>query len=212
MMIRHVHGLRERKKQQTRERIMAAAMTLFRTRGYEGATVDLIAAEAEVSVTTFFRYFESKEDAFLAWFQAISDRFESAIRDRSRGELVLVAIRRIVADVVREVGAEAIARKDVKAFDSVPELRDRLREYEDRPRLVIAEAFADELGVEPSDLRAQTLAGAVVGAFAAARSSWLEGPRSKPLLDHLSLALDLVEQMAEPILQGPHRKATRAKA
>ncbi|HZA39134.1 MAG TPA: helix-turn-helix domain-containing protein, partial [Actinomycetota bacterium] len=48
-------SLRDRKKQQTRERLIEVARRLFRERGYDGATVELIADEADVSVTTFFR-------------------------------------------------------------------------------------------------------------------------------------------------------------
>ena len=58
-------GLRERKKAKTRNAIQHEAMKLFRERGYEGTTVEDIAVAAEISSTTFFRYFPSKEDVVL---------------------------------------------------------------------------------------------------------------------------------------------------
>lgn len=205
-----VRGLRERKKEQTRERLIGAALRLLRERGYEGATVELIAAEAEVSVTTFFRYFESKEDVFLASFRSLLDRFERALRERPEGVPVLTALRSIVGEVVGEVAGQPGDRRDLKKMEAVPELHDRLREYDDHPKRMIAEAFAGELGVGPADLRPQMLAGAVLGAFAAARAAWLEGPRDVSLHDHLMRAFDLVEEMAEPVLGGPRSSSVTA--
>src|SRR5689334_23855993 len=58
-------GLRERKKARTRAAIRRHALRLFRANGYQRTTVEQIAAAAEVSVSTFFRYFPTKEDLIL---------------------------------------------------------------------------------------------------------------------------------------------------
>ena len=58
-------GLRERKKQKTRWSIQEHALRLFEKQGYEQTTVDQIAAAAEISPSTFFRYFKTKEDVVL---------------------------------------------------------------------------------------------------------------------------------------------------
>ena len=198
-------GLRERKKEQTRTRLMAAAVRLFDERGYDGATVELIAAEAEVSVPTFFRYFESKEDAFLSSSRAQLDRLEGAILERPAGVPVLEVLRGFINEVL---GGEQVSdRLAMKRFHSVPQLQDRLREYEDRVRQLVTEALADELGVESSNLRPQMLAGCIEGAFGAARRAWLEGPRDESLEDCANRALDLVEQMAEPLLRESNKES-----
>lgn len=194
-------GLRERKKRQTRERLISAALSLFRERGYEGATVEAISERAEVSVTTFFRYFESKEDVFLEGHREIIDRVESAIRERPPGVAVIAALRRVVAQILKaQPELEVKDEAEHKDIDAVPELRERLREHEDHIRDAIADAYAEQLGVPAGDMRPRLLAGVILSAFDSARSAWLEDRTDVPLGAYLNDALDVVEQMTLPVL------------
>ncbi|AJD49950.1 TetR family transcriptional regulator [Isoalcanivorax pacificus W11-5] len=63
-------GLRERKRRETRQRIAETGLRLFLANGYEGTTLDTIAAEAGISRRTFFSYFKSKDDIVLFWMDA----------------------------------------------------------------------------------------------------------------------------------------------
>jgi AcrR family transcriptional regulator len=196
-------GLRERKKQQTKERLIGAALLLFRDRGYEGATVEAIAEQAEVSVTTFFRYFDSKEDVFLEGHRAIIDRVEAAIRERSPGVSVIAALRGTIVEILRaQPELEIRDEPQHKDLDAVPELRERIREHEEQIRGAISDAYAEQLGVPVDDMRPRLLAGAVLSAIDSARSAWLEDRTDVSLGVYLVKALDVVEQMTLPVLSG----------
>ena len=73
-------GLRERKKARTRATIQREALRLFQRDGYGATSVEAIAAAAEVSASTFFRYFPTKEDVVLSDFvdEATIERFVDA--------------------------------------------------------------------------------------------------------------------------------------
>jgi AcrR family transcriptional regulator len=86
-------GLRETKKQQTREHVAAEAMRLFAMRGFDHVTVAEIAEAADVSEKTVFNYFSTKEDVFFDEVPARLTALATAIRERKRGESVFSVLR-----------------------------------------------------------------------------------------------------------------------
>src|SRR5215204_2082190 len=97
-----VGGLRERKKARTREALHDAAMDLFSLRGFDGTTVEEIAAACEVSPRTFFRYFPTKEDVLFADGEARRERLLAVIAERPIDEpafgALQAAMRTLTAD------------------------------------------------------------------------------------------------------------------
>ncbi|MEU9786094.1 TetR family transcriptional regulator [Streptomyces phaeochromogenes] len=89
-------GLRELKKQRTRDALVRAALELFTTQGYERTTVDEIVEAVDVSQRTFFRYFAGKEDAAFAVQEMAESHFVEAVRGRPPHEPPLEALRRAV--------------------------------------------------------------------------------------------------------------------
>lgn len=89
-------GLRERKKQRTRDALLHAALELFTTQGYERTTVDGIVEAVDVSQRTFFRYFATKEDVVFATQDMVEARFLTELRQRPADEPPLEAMRRAV--------------------------------------------------------------------------------------------------------------------
>lgn len=89
-------GLRERKKQQTREHIAETARRLFTERSFERVTVAEIAREADVSEQTVFNYFPTKEELVYWRLGTFETQLLAAVRERPTGESVLAAFRRFL--------------------------------------------------------------------------------------------------------------------
>ncbi len=90
-------GLRERKKARTRAAIQEHALRLFRERGYEATTVEQIAEAAEVSPSTFFRYFGSKEEVVI--YDALDPILIAAWRAQPKELAPIPALRRAMTEV-----------------------------------------------------------------------------------------------------------------
>ena len=160
-------GLRERKKARTRASIREHAMRLFREQGYGETTVEKIAEAAEVSPSTFFRYFPTKEDL------VITDDHDrvliQAFRAESEDVSVIEALRRALRVVFSTMDAETLEREEYRhqLLDSVPELRAaRYIEYK-RSIGVVAEMIAERVGMDPDGLHLRAFAGALVGVMLA---------------------------------------------
>ncbi|MET9700224.1 TetR family transcriptional regulator [Streptomyces sp. NPDC006529] len=87
-----VTGLREAKKQRTRQQLAATALELFLERGFDAVSVADVAAAAEVSKPTLFRYFPSKEDLLLDRFADHQDEAARVVRERPSGQTPVEAV------------------------------------------------------------------------------------------------------------------------
>lgn len=94
-------GLRERKKQHTRDALVDAAFDMFARKGFEATTVDEIAASVMVSSRTFFRYFASKDEVVLCAVDEMWTAVFAALDARPPGEPVLTAIHNAMVEVLR---------------------------------------------------------------------------------------------------------------
>jgi AcrR family transcriptional regulator len=179
-------GLRERKKQRTRELIAETARRLFTERGFERVTVAEIAREAEVSDQTVFNYFPTKEDLVYWRLGSFEEELLAAVRERGPGESVLAAFRRFI-----------LAQRGLLGqYD--PEARERLvgitRMITESPALLAREqqiftgyaaslalVIAEERGAGADDVEAWVAANALIGVHRAlvhlTRRRILEGAR-----------------------------------
>jgi AcrR family transcriptional regulator len=168
-------GLRERKKARTRAAIQRHALRLFREQGYQTTTVEQIAAAADISPSTFFRYFPTKEAVVLQdeYDPMIIEAFKSVPPDLSP----IAALRRAIGQVFSQLPEESLerVRDRTELIRTVPELRAAMLEEFARNVQMIAELVAERVGRRPDDLAVRTLAGALVGAVMAAMLSWVEG-------------------------------------
>ena len=181
----HCHmpdGLRERKKQRTREQIIEAAMALFAERGYQATTIADIATAADVAPRTFFAYFPSKEAVVFHKVDRDLESLASALRDRLPGETAFEALRRWIDAMFDDwtaEGDEAALRKRLCRED------EGLANFEGgvlaRIHELLLGAIADDLG-EPHDaLRPRLVAAAAMAALSSLEGSFDEKAERTPV-------------------------------
>jgi len=161
-------GLRERKKQRTRQLLADTARRLFSERGFEQVSIAEIARVAEVSPATVFNYFPSKEDLIYSGLETFEQRLLAAIRERPSGETVLDAF----ACFVLEPGGLFVVKEEEEAerlialtrtIAASPALLAREQQIFGRYTNTLARLIADETGAGAGDLRPYVAANALIG-------------------------------------------------
>jgi AcrR family transcriptional regulator len=166
-------GLRSLKKLRTRHAIEDAAFELFARQGYEDTTVDQIAAMAEVSTTTFFRYFPSKSEVVLGEHGQQLPSLHRAIVDRPAEETELACIRRAVVDeFVRVIDPERTAAK-ARIVAASPVLQGLSYERGGRWLDVMTDALARRRGLRSPDERAVLAARVGLAVLASTIEGWI---------------------------------------
>jgi AcrR family transcriptional regulator len=161
-------GLRELKKQRTRELIAETARQLFAERGFERVTVAEIARAAEVSEQTVFNYFPSKEDLVYWRLETFEDELLGTIREREPGESIISAFGRFVLEQ-RGLLAEQddAARKNLteltRTITESPALLAREREVLGRYTEALAALIAEETGSAAGAVEPRVVAAALIG-------------------------------------------------
>jgi AcrR family transcriptional regulator len=165
-------GLRELKKEQTRQLIADTAWRLFSNRGFDQVTVAEIAREAQVAEATVFNYFASKEDLFYWPLEAFGARLVETVGARPPGESVAAAFRRaLLADgglLAEAEGGAAQAAQRLRTVNRViagsPALRAREQQASNRTAEALAAVLAADGGVPESDPIPLVVANALLGA------------------------------------------------
>jgi len=158
-------GLRERKKQRTREAIVEAAFELFAKRGFDGTTIAEIADAADIAPRTFFSYFPSKDDVVFHDFEETYAMMASWLRDREPGTNAIDALRAGIASKVAQVGeVDSAHLREKRLRNRLIRENDSLAAHSDylkgRFMELLAEAVAKDLGDTPADLRPRLVAAA----------------------------------------------------
>ncbi|MFB6438798.1 TetR/AcrR family transcriptional regulator [Streptomyces sp. NPDC056411] len=161
-------GRRARKKARTRQALSDAALRLFTERGFDDVGVREVAEAADVSLSTLFKHFPSKEALVFDLDADIESALVAAVRDRAPGQPVLHAVR----DHLMQ--SRTAARTDDPLFvlvESTPALRDYARRMWSRHEKALAAALADATGLAPDDLAITGLARFALEAPSLARAS-----------------------------------------
>ncbi|MFJ9850337.1 TetR/AcrR family transcriptional regulator [Streptomyces sp. NPDC101150] len=161
-------GRRERKKAQTRQALADAAVRLFTERGFDNVGVREVAEAADVSLSTLFKHFPSKEALVFDLDADVESALLAAVRDRAPGQSALHALRDHL------VGTRTAVRTDDPTFvlvESTPALRDFARRMWSRHEKALAATLADAAGLAPDDLAVTGLARFAMEAPGIARAS-----------------------------------------
>lgn len=195
-------SLRERKKAKTRSILVDTAQRLFRQQGYAQTTLEQICAEADVSVGTLQRYFDSKERlALFPYYQAL-ERLRDAIGPLGREGDVLTAWRRWVES---EAARFPWGDRSFWSFvNAAPELVARRLAVAQQMQNLLATALSEEAGFDPAtDLYAHVLAAALDAGTTRAYRHWVAGHRD----DLVQACLEVVDFVLERF--GPRCEVDR---
>jgi len=167
-------SLRERKKLKTRQTLRREAFRLFAAQGYDATTVDQIAAAAEVSPSTFFRYFATKEDLVL------TDEYDplmiAALRARPADEPFLVSARAALVGLLSQIAErdreELLVR--MRLANDVPALRARMTESAGQPKQMVIDLLTERAGLAAPTLAIRITASAFGAALTETSLYWAE--------------------------------------
>nr|WP_246073031.1 TetR family transcriptional regulator [Paenibacillus dokdonensis] len=169
-------GLRERKKAKTMANVQMHAMRLFRELGYNATTVEQIAEAAEISPSTFFRYFSTKEDV------VITDNYDplliAAFEDQPSDLSPLQAVRNAMLSGMVDMSPDELdtMRERNQLIMTVPELRGASLNNLIQTMQLFTELVAKRVGRKPDDLAVRTFAGIVVGVNISVMLYYAENP------------------------------------
>jgi AcrR family transcriptional regulator len=204
----HGLGLRERKKLKTREAIQRAALRLFSRQGYEQTTVEQIAAAAEISPSTFFNYFPSKEDVVI--LDVYDPMMLALFSEGPRTEplsLTLERLVRMVAEIMDRDRTYVLAR--ARLIFSEPALRSRMWDELERNQAQFLVVLAARVGRPAGDFELRVTLRAVIGAMTEAMLEWLRREGRDDVAALLNRALEAIDARAR--LDALQRKPARSR-
>ncbi len=185
-------GLRERKKLKTKEAIQREALRLFKEKGYSETTIEQIAAAAEISPSTFFNYFPTKEDVVL--FDRYDPMIFSMMTSIPASEPLSAVLNGLLdglAGVMERDHDVILARSKLSL--AVPELRARLWEEIEKARDLIASILAARTGRDAGDFELRVLAMIFLTATFEAILEWIRHDGRGDMIKLVKQALDLAQ-------------------
>lgn len=184
-------SLRERNHERTRAEIAQHALALFAAHGFDDVTVDDIAASAGISPRTFFRYFDTKEDALLPWDAGQLQRLEEALRAQPPAEGAFDAVRGAVLELAQEyeTNSEEFLHQ-ARLVLATPSVHARSLRHQAEREAVIRAFAADRSGHAETSLLPQLLAAGCMAALRAALTTWLHDDGRSDLVALAAAALD----------------------
>lgn len=183
-------GLRERKRRETRLRIAEAGQRLFLEHGYEGTTLDAIAAAADISRRTFFSYFKSKDEILLFWQEARSAGVFAELLETSPDVDPLEAVRDVMVKHVSRYTVEEMTAIDNMMRSSPAVMAGKQAKYLEQEQ-ALYNVLCQVWRQPERRLALRMVAVMAIGALRVSIQAWYEQPgRKKPTAKFLREAFD----------------------
>jgi AcrR family transcriptional regulator len=190
---------RSKTRESARAEVAEVAFHVFAERGFDRVTATEVAAAAGISRASFFRYFESKEDAVFVAQEEMGANVAAELAARPAGEDAWAALRRgldAAVETYQRSPGEALGR--LRLIRETPNLRVHQLERLAQWKALIGAALAARLGLDPADIKVEALVGAALGALDAASSRWAESDGADDLIGLIDEAFAAI---AEPFPQ-----------
>lgn len=186
-------GLRERKKIKTREAIRTATYALVLEQGYDATTIEQIAERAEVSPSTVFRYFPTKEDIVLTdeYDPLIMEEVRARPADEPWPDTIRYVMRK-AAQVGIEEDAE-VARLRTQLLAEVPAVRSRMMESMSVTGSMLCQAIGERTGRDPESLEVRVYAMSFIGGLMETSLYWAENGHQDDFLTLIDRTMDVLE-------------------
>ncbi|MWA13251.1 TetR/AcrR family transcriptional regulator [Streptomyces sp. BA2] len=185
-------GLRERKKLKTRIAIREATYRLIEEQGYDATTVEQIADAADVSASTVFRYFPTKEDIVLT--DEYDPLLEDELRARPADEPIVESLRHVLRSAVGLGSTEEpeILRLRTRLMIEVPAVRSRLLQSMSVTSQMLCRVVAERSGRDPGDLEVRVFAMSLIAALTETTAYWAEHGHRDDLRELVDRAMDML--------------------
>ena len=180
-------GLREKKRRQTRQRIVDAGLELFLSKGIDATTLDEIAAKAEISRRNFFAYFPAKEDIVLAWQDGADAALREAVIAAAPGREPLAAVQHAIKVLVPLFATHNFMQLD-RLMQSTPTLKAKKEQHFEHQSEALFQTLT-ALWPDPARRKGlQIVAMVSIGCLKIGVSTWLSEQGRRPILECLDEA------------------------
>ncbi|MET9085050.1 TetR/AcrR family transcriptional regulator [Streptomyces sp. NPDC004237] len=186
-------GLRERKKIKTREAIRTAMYTLVDEQGYDATTIEQIAERAEVSPSTVFRYFPTKEDIVLTdeYDPIILEELRSRPADEPWPDSLRFVMHRAITLGMKD--PHAVSRLRTRLMVEVPAVRSRMLESMSETGRMLCQAIGERTGRDPGSLEVRVYAMSIIGGLMETSMYWAEQDHEPDFDALVDRALNVIE-------------------
>jgi AcrR family transcriptional regulator len=195
-------GLRERKKTQVRQALISSALELFRERGFDQTSIDDIAARANVSRRTFFRYFATKDEVIFVDRRSALVSFRLLLAPHRPGEPLVVGVMRAWTFMAQYYTDNRVTLLPMQQMiQGHPLLRGRELDYDREWEQAMVDEIAKRNGVgHGAASRALVLGGAIMGVARAVFREWAhELGGVGDLVSSSRSALELLVPLLQPV-------------